>query len=278
MMGGCQRITYIYGCATGNHSPYLASGAWLNRAEGDTSMASDRLPDAAARLAAAVTRRQSAALLGALGIASTGLAESADAKKKNKKKKKSNTATTQPPTTSRGTTTTTQPGPEVVYTCAASSGVQSIETSPDLTDYRVAQTFMPERLGSLRRIEFRTNNPYDQDGDFVVELLATNGVIPMHLPEHVLASATIPKADVPLGALVPVVANFNGPMLKRETVYAAALSRRSASGALRIFGFAFRTDNRCSGKAFIAAGYAFSPLTTNADDVTADLIVDVSIE
>jgi hypothetical protein len=239
-------------------------------------MESDRLAEATVRVASSVTRRRGAALLGALGIASTGPADPVAAKKKKKKNPKNHgakTTTTQPPTTSGGTTTTTPPGPQLVYACPPPANYATDWISPST---RTAQTFMPSRVGPLRRIVFLTDNPAGSDESYIVELLETNGVIPMHLPEHVLTSVVVPGNAVPFGDRVRIVGDFIGPVLKRQTVYAAALRRGGSSVAHK---YAYRLDNGCSGRAFFAVeGEAFSPLGFHSADEVYDIMVEVYID
>jgi hypothetical protein len=142
----------------------------------------------------------------------------------------------------------TPAGPALTYQCPGpkNSGVTGNG------EIRFAQTFTAERSGSLRQIQFSVNKKPGTAGDYVVQLLRVSGGKPSHSPIDVLASVTVPDAQVATSSDAIVPATFSGPTLVAGTEYAAALSRPGVGlgevtvNTLKVGGGA------CGGKLFLA--------------------------
>jgi hypothetical protein len=86
----------------------------------------------------------------------------------------------------------------------------------------------------------------------VVQLLRVSGGQPSHSPIDVLASVTVPDAQVASSSDATVTATFTGPALVAGTEYAAALSRPGVAqgevsvNTIKVGGSA------CGGKLFLA--------------------------
>jgi hypothetical protein len=189
------------------------------------------------------------------GIAAGGLIPLIDpnttaAKKKNKKKKKSGKKS---------------PALALAYECPGPA--EQFGTYQLIN--RVAQVFVAERSGMLRRIAFQVENLESDSGDYVVQLLRVDDGAPLPLATHVLAGISIPEGDVPVGEST-LTANFNGPELIGGTEYAAAIGRLVSHVRL---GTHSGTGNVCAGQAFTSQG---GGVFAESDEL--DLVVSVLVD
>jgi hypothetical protein len=149
---------------------------------------------------------------------------------------------------SSGPTGPTPPGAVLTYQCP---GPKNSGVSGDGA-IRFAQTFTAERSGSLRQIQFSVKKEAGTTGDYVVQLLRVSGGKPSPSPIDVLASVTIPDAEVATSSDATVTATFTGTALVAGTEYAAALSRPGVGlgevtiNTIKVGGSA------CGGKLFLA--------------------------
>jgi hypothetical protein len=204
----------------------------------------DRL---ARSLGAAATRRRLGCILTGAGLgtivsAFTLVDVDARAKHGRKKKKKRRRDAGPPVAPPPGTLLTYQcPGPK--NSAVSGNG-----------DVRFAQTFVAERSGSLRQIQFGVEKKTGTAGDYVVQLLKVVGGKPSHNPVDVLATVIIPDASVPTSDEGSLTAVFAGPALVAGTSYAAAFSRPGVAFAdVKVL-----TRNgggaACGGQLFLASG------------------------
>jgi hypothetical protein len=193
-----------------------------------------------------------------------------EAKKKRGKKKKKRRGQTAPPA-SPPPGPTSPPPPETVLTYQCPGPKNSLVAGNG--DIRFAQTFVAERGGSLRQIQFSIGKQSGTTGDYVVQLLKVVGSKPSHNPVDVLATVTIPNAEVAAGTEVTLTAPFTGPTLVAGTEYAAAISRPGAGPAEARINTLNVGGGACGGKLFLAvAGDVF------AEEILAqDLLVSVLV-
>ncbi len=113
------------------------------------------------------------------------------------------------------------PGGVLTYQCP---GPKTDSLSSDGAN-RFAQTFIAERSGALRQIQFSIEKKPNTTGNYLVQLLKVVGGKPSHLPTDVLAALTVPDAAVATSSDATLTANFAGPALVAGNEYAAAFSR-----------------------------------------------------
>jgi hypothetical protein len=182
----------------------------------------------------------------------------ADKDKKTKKKRRGRA-------TSPGTAS--QPGPALTYQCP---GPKIDDVSGDGL-VRFAQTFVAERSGTLRQIQFSIQKS-TANGDYLVQLLRVVNGKPSTSPNDVLAAITVPDAAVATGSDVTLTGAFAGPALVAGAEYAAAFIRPGvAPGQVAIN--TRKAPDGCGGKLFIADGAGPFNEATNQD-----LLVSVFVD
>jgi hypothetical protein len=193
------------------------------------------------------TRRKFGRILtgGGLGTLTSALTlVDADARAKHgRKKKKKRRRDVGPPVTP-------PPGTLLTYQCPGPKN----STVSGNGDYRFAQTFVAERSGSLRQIQFGVEKRAGTAGDYVVQLLKVVAGKPSHNPVDVLATAIVPDAAVATSDDATLTAAFAGPALVAGTEYAAAFSRPGVAFAdVKVI---TRNDGggACGGQLFLASG------------------------
>jgi hypothetical protein len=182
----------------------------------------------------------------------------ADQNKKTKKKRRGRAVSP---------ATAAPPGPALAYQCP---GPKIDDVSGDGL-VRFAQTFVAERGGTLRQIQF-TIQKSAATGDYLVQLLRVVNGKPSTSPNDVLAAITVPDAAVATGADVALTGTFAGPALVAGAEYAAAFSRPGvAPGQVAIN--TRKAPDGCGGKLFIADGAGPFNEATNQD-----LLVSVFVD
>jgi hypothetical protein len=208
-----------------------------------------------ARLDSGRSRRAFLALSGvaAGAVASRVPVLNTAARKKRKKKRKKNGAAASGP-----------PLLALAYACPGPP--EAIGSYLLIT--RVAQVFVAQRSGTLRRIEFLVDKPAGSMGDYVVQLLRVESGTPVHGATQILAGITISNAAVPDGEST-LTATFAGPVLEAGAEYAATIGRVAAGVRL---GFFSGTGNGCAGQVFTSTGGAFAAAPSQ------DVVVSVFVE
>jgi hypothetical protein len=143
--------------------------------------------------------------------------------------------------------------PKKAYTCALPA--DDAITFGGGGAARLAQSFTATRSGTLKQISVEvTKQGFTED--YVVQLVKVNAGVPSESPLDVLAAATIPGAQVPVGTST-LTAKFATTQLTPGTQYAVVVSR-PGSNDLEL---PDRTGDDCEGDMFSAVGGgAFSDL------------------
>jgi hypothetical protein len=147
-----------------------------------------------------------------------------------------------------GPTGPTPAGPVLTYQCP---GPKNSAVAGDGA-LRFAQTFIAQRSGSLRQIQFSVDKKPATTGDYLVQLLKVVGGKPSHSPIDVLAAITVPDAEVANSSDATVTATFAGLALVAGTEYAAVIGRPGSTNVT--LNSVKGGSSTCSGKSFIAFG------------------------
>src|SRR5262249_1767455 len=140
-------------------------------------------------------------------------------------------------------------------------------------EVRFAQTFTAERSGSLRQIQFSVNKRPGSTGDYVVQLLKVVGGKPSNSPIDVLATVTVPDAQVATSTDAALTATFSGPALVAGTDYAAAFSRPGAGSSDASLNTLLDGGGTCGGTLFLAVqGDVFAEEVNHLDSIVSVLV------